>query len=185
MSLPLQLVLSIAATCHFSGVDPEVMQRLVKAHATVESSLQQYAIHDNTADASYYPTTLEDAVQLVTRLRAANHSIDVGPMGLNYLNWPRFGLDARTVFTPRANICAGVTIIAEAYDRERRVSCIYVSGKPDCPPMAAKYPGMIAREMDGPTAPPSAPASPTETALAPPLKLTKGAHDLLVFKGDQ
>ena len=61
-------------------------------------------------------------------------------MQVNDANWARLGLTAETVFDPRANVCAGMEVLAEAYAIERRVSCRYNTGRPDC---ANGYPERI------------------------------------------
>jgi hypothetical protein len=69
---------------------------------------------------------------LAQELLAKRHSIDAGVMQINSSNWARFGLRPKTIFDLQANVCARVSIIAEDYAAERRVSCRYNTGKPDC-----------------------------------------------------
>jgi hypothetical protein len=97
-----------------------------------ESGLRPLAIHDNTTGRAHFPKRLNDAVALVTSLQKAGHRLDVGVMQINQSNWPAYGLTSETVFDPRANICAGARILAEAYQIERRVACRYNTGRPYC-----------------------------------------------------
>jgi type IV secretion system protein VirB1 len=79
---------------------------------------------------------------LAQELLAKRHSIDAGVMQINSSNWARFGLRPETIFDLQANVCAGVSIIAEDYAAERKVPCRYNTGKPDC---ANDYPDRIER----------------------------------------
>jgi type IV secretion system protein VirB1 len=112
----------------------------VTATAHVESGLQTTALHDNTSGQSYQPASETEAVALATALHLQGHSLDAGIMQVNDSNWARLGLTAETAFDPRANICAGMMVLAEAYSVERRVSCRYNTGRPDC---ANGYPERI------------------------------------------
>ncbi|MDQ2830271.1 MAG: transglycosylase SLT domain-containing protein [Chloroflexota bacterium] len=129
MPLSLALLAQLAATCPTAGVVP--LDR-VAATATVESALQPWIIHDNAVGRTYVLAAEAEAVALIGRL--GGDSVDAGVMQINRQNWSRFGLTAATVFDPRANICAGMAVLAEAYARETAVSCLYNSGRPVCPP---------------------------------------------------
>lgn len=130
----------LAASC---GAPPRRIPR-IEAHAWVESRREVFAIHDNKTGRRYLPASKVEAVGLAARLVAEGHSIDAGLMQLNVGNWPAFGFTAATVFDKRRNVCAGAAVIAWAYGREARVSCIYNTGHPDCPP---GYPMAIAAEI--------------------------------------
>ena len=115
------------------------------------------------------------------------HRIDAGLMQIASANWARLGLTLQSVFDPAANICAGAQVLAEDYAIERRVSCRYNTGHPDC---ANGYPERIARasaqlatprkEMAvdaAPAASPPKPPSVYDTPAAPGLEtLFVGAH---------
>jgi hypothetical protein len=125
--------------------------RLVPAERAVgiglrESGLNPLAIHDNTNGQAYFPKTLNDAVAWVTSLQKAGHRLDAGVMQINQSNWPAYGLTTKSVFDPRANICAGARILAEAYQIERRVACRYNTGRPYC---NNGYPESIERAVQG------------------------------------
>ena len=110
-----------------------------------ESGLRPLAIHDNTTGRSHFPATPEQAVALASSLQGAGHRIDAGVMQVTQANWPAYGLTAETAFEPRANICAGARILAEAYRIERRAACRYNTGRPDC---ANGYPEGVDRAAD-------------------------------------
>jgi type IV secretion system protein VirB1 len=80
-----------------------------------ESSWKVYAIGDNDAHRSYFPTDYRSAVRIATNLRAQGHNIDAGLGQVNSDNWSRFGLTAQTVFNPCLNVHAGSIILLEAY----------------------------------------------------------------------
>lgn len=139
-ALTLALVTSLALACHGGPVLDRVL-----AHALVESHFDPNYINDNTTkESGIRSDTPEAAAALARRLLADGHSIDAGLMQINSTNWRRFGLTPDTVFSPLANMCTGVAIIIEAENREYRISCIYNTGKPDCPP---SYPAKIERAM--------------------------------------
>jgi hypothetical protein len=139
------LLLQIAAACPGGWVSPERIRATLK----VESHLEQYAIGDNTTRQSYAPPTAADAVRMAQALTSQGHSIDAGPMQINSKNWPRLGLTPNNVFDLTTNICAGQRVLAELYDIERRVSCRYNTGKPDC---TNRYPDLIEAAWHGPIA---------------------------------
>jgi len=133
--------LALATLLHIAGLcpamqtvpgDPALFINRVRAHAMVESKFQPLALHDNTSGRSYLPATEAGAKALAGTLWAAGHSLDGGVMQLTSANWSRFGLTPETVFDPQRNICAGVTVLAEAYAADWRAACRYNTGKPDC-----------------------------------------------------
>lgn len=148
-ALTLALVTNLAVTCH-AGPD---LARVI-AHMTVESALDPNSIGDNTThESGIRPATVDAAIAEAKLRLAKGHSIDAGLMQINSQNWPRFGLSVETVFSPLANTCTGVAIIKEARATERRISCIYNAGRPDCPP---RYPDAIERALDLPNKSPQA-----------------------------
>lgn len=128
-ALPLALLTQFAMSCPAASAVP--LDR-VAATATAESGLQATALHDNTTGRSYLPASAAGAVALAAALHAQGHSLDAGVMQVNDANWRRLGLTAETAFEPRANVCAGMAVLADAYAVERRVSCRYNTGLPDC-----------------------------------------------------
>ncbi len=162
-------LVSYALACN-PGLPPKTLARRIVAHAKVESGIDPLAIHDNATDRSYHPASIEEAIKLTTELIAAHHSIDGGALQINSGNWQRFGLTVSRVFDPQANVCAAARHIAEDYALvERQVSCLYVSGKTQCPPSAAKYPDLIeaAGRDTASVIPASAPQEPAACAGVP------------------
>ena len=131
--VPLAAFLQIALSCSTpSDLPAGNLAERVAATAQAESGLYPTALHDNTTGQSFVPESAAEAIALASTLHAQGHSLDAGLMQLNDANWSRLGLTAETVFDPRRNVCAGVIILAEAYAIERRVSCRYNTGRPDC-----------------------------------------------------
>lgn len=170
-TLPITLLAQLALSCPTAPSFPpgQVVDR-VAATAQAESGLAITALHDNTTGRTYTPENGVDAAALVAALHHQGHSLDAGVMQVNDANWARLGLTAETVFDPGANICAGMVVLAEAYVVERRVSCRYNTGQPDC---ANGYPERIDRALrhvraemaGGPTAKLPARRPSTEPAL--------------------
>jgi type IV secretion system protein VirB1 len=129
-ALTLTIATGLVVACGVTE-QPEVARIL--AHMQVESALDPVAIHDNTSGKSFHPDTPEAATALARNLTAAGHSIDAGLMQINSANWRRFDRSVETIFSPLANVCTGVAIWREAQAIERRTSCRYNTGKPDCP----------------------------------------------------
>jgi len=165
-ALSLVLLAQLAASCPAAPIVPPDR---VAVTAKTESGLQTTALHDNTSGRSYLPASAAEAVALATALHAQGHSLDAGAMQVNDANWSRLGLTAETVFDPRANVCAGMTVLAETYAVERRVSCHYNTGGTEC---RNGYPERIeaARVQLGlpPAAAPAAPAAAPPVPAVPP-----------------
>lgn len=140
-ALQLAFLAQIALSCPAAAGFPEgrALDR-VSATAQAESGLQTTALHDNTTGQSYFPASDAEAAALVTALHAQGHRLDAGIMQVSDANWSRLWLTTETVFDPRLNVCAGMTVMAEAYAVERRVSCRYNTGHPEC---ANGYPERI------------------------------------------
>ena len=135
----------------------------VRATAHVESGRRATSIHDNTTSQSYAPATTVEAARLALALRAQGHSVDAGVMQVNSLNWQWLGLTAETVFDPQTNVCAAMAKLAVDYAIERRVSCRYNTGRPECD---NGYPERIASawQQDSTLA---IPVQPTAVAVQP------------------
>jgi type IV secretion system protein VirB1 len=152
--LTVAALMAYAHSCNLS-LPPETLAWRVRGHAAVESSRDPLAIRDNTANRSYRPATRDEAIGIAAQLLAARHSLDGGVMQVNSQHWSRLRLlPLDRLFDPRLNICAGLQVVAENYDIERRVSCRYNTGKPIC---ANGYPEDVARAGHAPEAssPPS------------------------------
>ena len=187
-ALSIALFVQVAGSCPAAGVPVE---RMV-ATAQVESGFNTTAIHDNATDRSYAPANVPDAVALARSLLAQGHRIDAGLMQITDANWQRLGLNVETVFDARANICAGKTVLADAYSIERRVSCRYNTGKPDCSngyperiDRGASYAARVWRiaaevvpaiQIAGPY---RAPATPEDTVAPEPPRPPPGMEDAL------
>jgi type IV secretion system protein VirB1 len=157
----------------------EVPAERAVATAQTESRLHPFALGDNTARRSYFFGTLEEATTKARELLSMGHRIDAGLMQITDRNWSAYGLTVETVFTPRANICAGARILGEAFGIERRAHCRYNTGRAAC---ANGYPERVdaaARiavdpiRSNGEPTPQSwaqavTPASPNPDADAPP-----------------
>lgn len=112
---------------------PEITWQRMVAHVLHESGGIPTAIHDNTANRSYYPETAAAAAILARQLLAAGHNIDGGLGQLNSPNWGPLHLSPERVFDPQSNVCGAVIIRTQGLDIERRASNRYACGKPDCP----------------------------------------------------
>ena len=138
--------LSLVILSHLAAACPtakDVPFEHVWKTATVESHFQTTAIHDNATGREYTPLNAAAATSLAKLLHAQGHSIDVGIMQVNAANWPRLGLRLDNVFDPAVNVCAGMSVLADAYSIERRVSCRYNSGSPNC----TRYADLIDRAV--------------------------------------
>jgi hypothetical protein len=139
------LLLQIAAACPGGWSVPGTDTRDSRSRIAV-SAVRHWRQYDA---GSYAPPTAADAVRMAQALTSQGHSIDAGPMQINSKNWPRLGLTPNNVFDLTTNICAGQRVLAELYDIERRVSCRYNTGKPDC---TNRYPDLIEAAWHGPIA---------------------------------
>lgn len=170
--LPVSLLVQIALSCPAgSSFPPGHIVDRVRATAETESRLQTTALRDNSTGRSYVPRSAAEAVALVTALHAQGHSLDAGIMQVNDANWPRLGLTAETVFDPHANVCAGMAVLAEGYTIERRVSCRYNTGTPDCHngyPERIERAAAQLRQSNGPAAPSPALSAPAIPPGPPP-----------------
>jgi type IV secretion system protein VirB1 len=135
MSEPLTVAAFIGhlATCAaLHPVIAEVPAERTVATAQTESRLHPFALGDNTARRSYFFGTREQATTKARELLSMGHRIDAGLMQITDRNWSAYGLTVETVFTPRANICAGARILGEAFEIERRAHCRYNTGRAAC-----------------------------------------------------
>jgi type IV secretion system protein VirB1 len=107
-------LLSLAIIC-----GPWVAPATTLSVIDIESGGHPYAIHDNTANQSYWPANLTLAEQLASVLIRAGHNLDLGLMQINYDAWfksTRVRLNA--AFDPCINVSFGTTILSAAYARE-------------------------------------------------------------------
>ena len=105
-ALPLALVLSLAAQW-----GQPVAPKTLAAEAVVESGLDPLAIHDNTTDRTYRPTTPAEAVEIASRLDRAGSDFDAGLMQINHRNFAWLHLTIAGAFDPRRSIEAGAAVL--------------------------------------------------------------------------
>ena len=112
-SLPVSVVLALAAA-HAPKVAPET----VVAFAKYESALDPLAIHDNAADKTFNPGSLNCAIRLANELLKNGHPLDIGLMQIAVpQNLARFHLTVSSAFDPVKSIEAGAHVMVEAYQR--------------------------------------------------------------------
>jgi type IV secretion system protein VirB1 len=109
------MMLTVAAAAFLLSCAPNVSAETMAGLVEHESGWHQYAIGDNTARRSYFPTTYWDAVELARSLRSEGHNVDAGLAQINDSNWRGYGLDEYTVFDPCRNVRVGGTILGRAY----------------------------------------------------------------------
>ena len=88
-----------------------VAAKIIVAEATVESGLDSLAIHDNASGRTFHPSTVEEAMQIATRLDAAGGNYDVGLMQINRGNFDWLHLTLAGAFDPRRSIEAGAAVM--------------------------------------------------------------------------
>ena len=110
------MLLTAAATAFLVACSPVVATQTMAGLIERESGWQEYAIGDNTARRSYFPTNYYEAVSIVVRLRAQGHSLDVGLAQINSeANWASYGLTPYNVFDPCRNVRVGAQILSNNY----------------------------------------------------------------------
>jgi type IV secretion system protein VirB1 len=119
--------MALAAQCG-RDVAPDTIVSIAKA----ESGFDTFAIHDNTAERSYAPQTLKDAVALATDLIATqHHRVDLGLMQVTSANLGWLGLSIAEAFDACRSIDAGAHILSDAYRRALRSALsAYNTGDP-------------------------------------------------------
>lgn len=111
-----QAPLSVNAAAQLAAQHaPSVNPGTLVAFAYNESRLQPWAIHDNTTGASYFPSSVANAVTLASSLLQQKHSLDLGIMQVNSANMARTGLTVASAFDPASSMRAGALILVEAY----------------------------------------------------------------------
>ena len=104
-------LLNLAMLCGHL-VDPVMTMRVID----VESRGQTYAIHDNTSDQTFVPSSLPYAVALASRLIVQGHRLDIGLMQINYDVWLKPGaFPLAKAFDACTNITIGSTILNADY----------------------------------------------------------------------
>lgn len=107
VSLALVLQLSANPACTVPGMVPEFWPAVVRQ----ESHYDPLALHDDTANRSYYPDNVEVAEAIATRLMAQGHSVGVGLSQLTATSpavfLSRFGLTVRDALDACRNMQTG------------------------------------------------------------------------------
>jgi hypothetical protein len=88
-----------------------VAAKLIVAEATVESGLDPLSIHDSATGRTFHPATVEEAMQIASRLDAAGGNYDVGLMQINRGNFDWLHLTLAGAFDPRRSIEAGAAVM--------------------------------------------------------------------------
>jgi type IV secretion system protein VirB1 len=96
---------------------PNVAVATLRAMATVESSLNPYAIGVVGGRLQRQPRTLLEGVSTAQALKAQNIKFSAGLIQIYVKNWPAYNLDHETVFEPCANMRAAQGILANCYQR--------------------------------------------------------------------
>ncbi|MFY9779857.1 MAG: lytic transglycosylase domain-containing protein [Candidatus Baltobacteraceae bacterium] len=94
---------------------PHVGPVTMGAIVAYESGARPYAIGDNTAQRSFFPTSRANAEELASQLLGEGHNIDVGYAQVNSVNFAPFGLTVHAAFEPCTNITVGSSILRRAY----------------------------------------------------------------------
>ena len=103
-------VQDLAAQCA-PMVAPSTMAAVVQH----ESGGNPLAMWDNTGGRRYLPTSVHQAVQILRRLLAAGHQVDVGIAQVDTENFQHYGLTVRSAFNACTNIHVGGEILKTAW----------------------------------------------------------------------
>jgi type IV secretion system protein VirB1 len=85
------------------------------AIAQTESGLNPFSIHDNTSGITGTPEIADEAAAIANKLMIAGHSVDVGLMQINSMNFAVLGLTVETALDPCRSIEAGAIILTNGY----------------------------------------------------------------------
>lgn len=116
-------IMGLAMQCAAS-IHPDT----VKDIARTESSFNPLAI-GVVGGASLYPSSIDDAIKHIERLKANGKNFSVGLMQINQANVTRYGVTIRQLFDPCKNLAIFEKIITDCYQRggtlKRALSCYY------------------------------------------------------------
>lgn len=111
MIVQLALFTQLAGSCA-----PHVAVETLGAVARTESGFDALAIHDNTTGKTFKPSSREEAIALTTELVVARrHSVDLGLMQINSLNFPSLGMTVTDAFDPCRSLAAAERILVQGY----------------------------------------------------------------------
>jgi type IV secretion system protein VirB1 len=105
----------VALATLLSACAPNIGPRTMTAIVRVESDGNPLSIHDNSANVSFAPVDLVEAIAWSKTLLAQRHSIDLGLAQINSANLPRLGMSLREAFDPCTNLRGGATILSSDY----------------------------------------------------------------------
>ncbi|PII85140.1 TriA protein [Erwinia sp. OLTSP20] len=116
-------IVGLAMQCAAS-VHPDT----VKDVARTESSFNPLAI-GIVGGNPLYPSSVEEAIKHIDRLKANGKNFSVGLMQINQSNFTRYGVTARQLFDPCTNLAVFEKLITDCYRRggtlKRALSCYY------------------------------------------------------------
>lgn len=96
--------------------------------ARTESSFNPLAI-GVVGGKPLYPSSVEDAIKQINRLKANGKNYSVGLMQINQANFTQFGVTARQMLDPCTNLAVSEKLITDCYRRgetlKRALSCYY------------------------------------------------------------
>ena len=94
---------------------PDVAPATLASIARTESHFQPLTISDNNTATTGIPATRDIAVQIASKLIEAGHSVDLGVMQINSVNFLKLGLTPESAFDPCRSIAAAATILSGDY----------------------------------------------------------------------
>lgn len=94
---------------------PSVAPSTLASIASTESAFEPLSINDNTTGTSGIPATRDIAVQIASKLLEAGHSVDIGIMQINSINFGRLGLTLEAAFDPCKSMAAGAAVLVGDY----------------------------------------------------------------------
>jgi hypothetical protein len=108
---------ALAAMIASNACVPPAVAPIVIGIAKAESGLNSWAVHDNTADVSFTPSSEDEAIRLAKALLSHGHSVD---LGIGQINAPRnlgwTGLTVETAFNPCRNLAASAKVLFAKYN---------------------------------------------------------------------
>lgn len=132
--LSVSAIMGLALQCA-STIHPDT----VKDVARVESGFNPFAIAEiipkekrNPGDksvVSYFPSTLESAIDIVNKIELRHHRYSIGLMQITSTNFSKYGMNAEKLFDPCNSLFVFEKIITDCYLRggtvKKALSCYY------------------------------------------------------------
>jgi hypothetical protein len=122
-------------SCTFPGMVPPFWPAVVHQEARQGIGYNPFALHDDTADRSYYPDTADEAEMIARRLMATGHSVGVGLSQLTARNEAQFQYRFGLTIQQALDACTNMNVGAHWY--VRGALQIYNSGRPNGAPLYA------------------------------------------------